>query len=556
LRNRSSIMNQQIAGLQIMQRRQINLLCYLQIMRWFLINYASSCIRRCTYDAKGNMITKTSPDNKTTTYSYDLNNRLTQKIYSDNTNTVFQYDSAGNMTYAGNQNIAYNFTYDAVNRVTQITDSNSRTISYQYDAAGNRTAMTRPDGQTIAYAYDFNNLLNQITTDLGNFTFTYDANNRRTTRTLPNGTTSTYSYDDASRLTGINTTLNQTTIDSVSYTMDNVGNRTAKTQNATNYSYAYDAIYRLTQATPSSGTQETYTYDQVGNRLTKAPDTPPSANVTTQYSYDDENRLTGVEITQNGNIKQLSFAYDPFGKRISKTIVQDGIGTDCTSPNVCPRTINYVYDGQNIIMEYDQTGNITAKYTHGPNIDEPLAIQQGTNTYYYHADGLGSITALSNSSGNIVQTYSYDSFGNMTATGNIRQPYAFTGREYDAETSMYFYRARYYDPKVGRFVTKDPIGFKAGDVNLYNYVGGNPINWTDPEGLEGERYAPCKGCKGAECQTCNKTVDYGCKGERNVACCDLEQKGCQGKLDPVTCTSEEWQKCYDDHEKCIANIKK
>ena len=342
--------------------------------------------------------------------------------------------------------------------------------------------MTIPDGQMIAYAYDFNKLLNQITTDLGNFTFTYDANNRRTTRTLPNGTTSTYSYDDSSRITGINTTLNQTTIDSVSYTMDNVGNRTAKTQNATSYSYVYDNIYRLTQATPSSGTQEAYTYDQVGNRLTKAPDTPPNTNVTTQYSYDDENRLTGVQITQNGNIKQLTFAYDPFGNRISKTIVQDAIGTDCTSPNVCPRTINYVYDGKNIIMEYDQSGNITAKYTHGPNIDEPLAVQQGTNTYYYHADGLGSITALSNTSGNIVQTYSYDSFGNMTATGNIRQPFTYTAREYDYATGMYFYRARYYDPTVGRFVTKDPIGFKGG-INVYAYVSNNPVNNNDPLGL-------------------------------------------------------------------------
>lgn len=314
-----------------------------------------------------------------------------------------------------------------------------------------------------------------------NYTFTYDANNRRTTRTLPNGTTSTYSYDDGSRLTSILTTLGQTTIDSLSYTMDNAGNRTAKTQNATNYSYAYDNIYRLTQATPSSGSPETYTYDPVGNRLTKAPDMPPNTNATTQYSYDDENRLTGVQITQNGNIKQLTFAYDPFGKRISKTIVQDAIGTDCQSPNVCPRTINYVYDGQNIIMEYDQTGNITAKYTHGPNIDEPLAVQQGTNTYYYHADGLGSITALSNASGSIVQTYSYDSFGNMTATGNIRQPFTYTAREYDYATGMYFYRARYYDPKVGRFVTKDPIGFKGG-INVYAYVNNNPIMYRDPSG--------------------------------------------------------------------------
>jgi RHS repeat-associated protein len=133
-------------------------------------------------------------------------------------------------------------------------------------------------------------------------------------------------------------------------------------------------------------------------------------------------------------------------------------------------------------MEYDQNSNITAKYTHGPNIDEPLAVQQGTAIYYYHADGLGSITGLSNTSGTIVQTYSYDSFGNMTSTGSISQPFTYTGREYDQETGMYFYRARYYDPKVGRFVTKDPISFNGGDVNLYAYVKNDPINLTDPEG--------------------------------------------------------------------------
>jgi len=103
--------------------------------------------------------------------------------------------------------------------------------------------------------------------------------------------------------------------------------------------------------------------------------------------------------------------------------------------------------------------------------------------YYYHADGLGSITGLSDATGTMVQTYGYDAFGQVTATGGVSQPFMFTGREYDAETSMYFYRARYYDPTVGRFVTKDPIGFAGGDVNRFNYVRSNPVNRLDPSGL-------------------------------------------------------------------------
>jgi RHS repeat-associated protein len=248
--------------------------------------------------------------------------------------------------------------------------------------------------------------------------------------------------------------------------------------------YSDDAIYRLSQATPTGGTgqPETYTYDPVGNRLTKVPDTPPAANEAVIYSYDDENRLTGVQITANNKIKQLSFTYDPFGRRIAKSLTKDEIGTDCQSPNICPRTTNYVYDNQSIILEY-QNSNITARYTQGLGIDEPLAVTQNTNTYFYHSDGLGSITAMTNTSGAVVQTYSYDSFGNMTQTGNISQPYTYTAREYDTETGMFFYRARYYDPKAGRFITRDPIGFDGGDFNLYVYVKNNPVNLVDPYGL-------------------------------------------------------------------------
>ena len=143
----------------------------------------------------------------------------------------------------------------------------------------------------------------------------------------------------------------------------------------------------------------------------------------------------------------------------------------------------YVYDGNAILAAYDLSGTVTARYAHGLNIDEPLAVQRGSVTSYYHADGLDSIVALTNAAGSVVQTYSYDSFGNITPSGGINQPYTYTAREYDSETGLYFYRARYYDPKAGRFITKDPISFAGGDVNLYGYVRNNPINRLDPLGL-------------------------------------------------------------------------
>ena len=111
----------------------------------------------------------------------------------------------------------------------------------------------------------------------------------------------------------------------------------------------------------------------------------------------------------------------------------------------------------------------------------------GYTPYYYHADGLGSITGLSDATGTMVQTYGYDAFGNVTASGSVSQPFMFTAREYDAETGMYFYRARYYDPQAGRFVTKDPIGFAGGDVNLFAYINNNPVIYNDPFGLMGKK---------------------------------------------------------------------
>ncbi|HEV3481169.1 MAG TPA: RHS repeat-associated core domain-containing protein [Candidatus Acidoferrales bacterium] len=144
-----------------------------------------------------------------------------------------------------------------------------------------------------------------------------------------------------------------------------------------------------------------------------------------------------------------------------------------------------LYDGADSLEEVDTTGNVLARYTRGLGIDQPLAEIRSSTTSYYEADGLGSITSLSNSSGALGNTYTYDSFGNLTAsTGTLTNPLRYTAREFDSETGLYFYRARYYDSSNGRFLNEDPSWFHGG-INFYSYVYGNPGSWIDPYGLSG-----------------------------------------------------------------------
>src|SRR5439155_10686970 len=141
-------------------------------------------------------------------------------------------------------------------------------------------------------------------------------------------------------------------------------------------------------------------------------------------------------------------------------------------------TTNYLYDGANIIEEVDASGNQIRSFTQGPGVDQPLALTSSGVTSYYEADGLGSITSLTDITGTVTDSYSYDSYGNaydqngflVTSPGSGGNLFRFTGREYDLETGLYYYRARYYDPTVGRFISEDPIGFSSG-INFYGYVG-------------------------------------------------------------------------------------
>ena len=145
---------------------------------------------------------------------------------------------------------------------------------------------------------------------------------------------------------------------------------------------------------------------------------------------------------------------------------------------------DYVYDRSELVAELDSEGNITSDTTYGVILDEPLGQLRLGNLSYYEQDALGSVTSLTNSTGELVRTYTYDAFGNLVAnTGLVANPFQYTGREYDGETGLRYNRNRYYDSQTGRFLSEDPIRWYGG-FNFYRYVLNSPTKFIDPFGLD------------------------------------------------------------------------
>ncbi len=219
--------------------------------------------------------------------------------------------------------------------------------------------------------------------------------------------------------------------------------------------YDVNCLNQYTAVEPTS-----YYYDENGNL---------SDDGTHLYYYDCENRLIDVNDKATSN-PVVSYGYDYQGRRVSKTVSSS--------------ITKYCYDGDQVIAEYNGD-TLLRKFVYGPGIDEPICmidVSGGNKVYYYHFDGLGSVIALSDVNSVIVERYSYDVFGEPNRISDVNNPYMFTGRRYDGEAGLYYYRARYYDPNIGRFLQTDPIGYDDG-LNMYTYVGNNPIVFVDPSGL-------------------------------------------------------------------------
>ena len=476
-----------------------------------------------TYHTTG-MIESVTDNHSTYSYDYDKLNRMTDEVISlPNTpiitllpqyafNNTDRLDSLPGGLYTkinGVDDFENVYQYDANLRLTDIDQVSSggnnfplteKHIHFDYDASNRLDLITRSEAGTdiITSDYDYDNLhrLSDLAhTFSGNtigYTWTYDAAHRVDTFDSPDGLAN-YAYDDNGQLVSADY-ANQS---SEAYDYDDAGNRDTFTVDVYNR-ITYDGIF-------------TYTYDAEGNRSAKFQDVDGNETVSvgdtdiTTYDWDIKNRLTAVT-TLDASLNPtniVEYEYDAYDRRISKSFDTDGNGT-------ADHSEHYVYDGEHILYRFtDDDGpsgsnlsELSNRYLHGPGVDMILADEQLTadvtssEVLWPLTDHLGTPRDIAVADGNgnttVANHITYDAFGNaQTETDSaIDTIFGYTGRETDEESDLYFYRARYYDPQLGQFISEDPIGFAAGDANTRRYVGNSPTNATDPSGLY--EYTPGK----------------------------------------------------------------
>lgn len=414
----------------------------------------------------------------------------------------------------------HTFTYDPAFRVATHVQGSRGTINYTYDANDRvATYSVSGGGPNTTYTYYADGSLRTIAWSpvAGNFTYNYTLNGQYDLIAFPNGQTRDYSYDDQGRLTqiaNIHPTVGNLATYSYGYDLNNAGGgytmkgqRTSMTasvpsQNFINSTtnYYYDNNYQLTKAiypnvAPFNAEISEWTYDDIGNRTQSILNGTPTAYT---YFKNGTNPNNGQRLQSDG---VNTYAYDLNGNNSTKTgytftwyFDNQLIGISGT-PAITYRydfarrrfrkiigttNYDYIYDGQNLIGQRT-TG--VQDFVFGPGIDEPLATKIGANIYYYSVDGLGSVALLTDTNGAVQNSYVYDAWGvTRSQSGSLANPFAYTSREAN-EAGMMYYRARYYNPLIGRFVSEDPIAFEGG-INFYFYSKANPILFRDPLGLK------------------------------------------------------------------------
>ena len=452
----------------------------------------STGITSRTYDERNRVIAKSVPGMGTSTFLLDQTAGITTGFSMEITTDV-----KGNITKK---------TFDKVHRLVEVRDNNTLQASYTYYNDGSQKRVTYASGAYEEYIYDKNNRLTQLdnyqgATLLDRYVYTYDKANNQDTKTetvagVAKGTTE-YSYDALNRLETVSEPNSKIT----AYSYDASGNRSTEKvttgSSSTLTSYTYNEQNRLmmtVQTVSFVQTQiEKFAYDNNGNLINKSVDTikavdpanPPTptfgifiygqennnprisdvVNNVALYQYDGFNQLIRMGTGSSG----ATYQYNGDGLRVKKTT-----GSTMTA---------YLYEYDKVVLETDGQGKQTARNLYGLNL---ISRKMGADQYYYMYNGHSDVTALLTAAGVVASSYEYDAFGNITnQAGNVSNPIRYSGYQYDEESKLYYLNARYYDPKLARFLTEDTYRGQANDplsLNLYTYTLNNPIRYFDPTG--------------------------------------------------------------------------